>query len=73
MRCNDFPRGAAAGIIRMARQGDFGRFARSYNAGVHGAIPCTRSYTGKALDPKLKHYGRMNVDAAPERAQPEEV
>ena len=43
---------------------DFGRFARFYNSGIHGVIPRTRSYSAEALDPKVKHYSRMNFNLA---------
>lgn len=43
---------------------DFGRFAKYYRAGVHGVIPRTRSYSTESLDPKVKHYSRMNFNLA---------
>jgi branched-chain amino acid aminotransferase len=43
---------------------DFGRFAKLYKPGVHGVIPRTRSYPAESLDPKVKHYSRMNFNLA---------
>ena len=43
---------------------DFGRFARLYQTGAHGVIPRTRSYSPESLDPKVKHYSRMNFALA---------
>ncbi|MCH8062051.1 MAG: aminotransferase class IV [Chloroflexi bacterium] len=42
----------------------FRRFARFYSEGAHGVIPRTRSYPVEALDPKVKHYSRMNFNLA---------
>ena len=38
----------------------FGRSAKAYTTGVHGVITRTRSYAPEALDPKIKHWSRMN-------------
>ena len=43
---------------------DFGLFARLYNTGAHAVIPRTRSYSADSLDPKVKHYSRMNFNVA---------
>ncbi len=43
---------------------DFGRFGRFYDSGAHGVIPRTRSYPAESLDPKVKHYSRMNFNLA---------
>ena len=43
---------------------DFGRFARLFDEGAHGVISRTRSYPVESLDPKLKHYSRMNFNLA---------
>lgn len=43
---------------------DFGRFARYYGTGGHGVIPRTRSYSAESLDPKVKHFSRMNFNLA---------
>ncbi len=43
---------------------DFGRFARYYKGGAHGVIPRTRSYSAESLDPKVKHFSRMNFNLA---------
>lgn len=42
----------------------FERFARFYNEGAHGVITRTRSYSATSLDPKVKHYSRMNFNLA---------
>ena len=42
----------------------FGRYARLYSEGAHGVIARTRSYPADALDPKVKHYSRMNFNLA---------
>ena len=39
---------------------DFNRYARFYRTGAHVVFPRTRSYTSDSLDPKVKHYSRMN-------------
>ena len=43
---------------------DFARYAKLYNTGAHGVITRTRSYSAEALDPKVKHYSRMNFNMA---------
>ena len=43
---------------------DVGRFAPLFKVGVHGVIPRTRSYSPESLDPKIKHYSRMNFNLA---------
>jgi branched-chain amino acid aminotransferase len=42
----------------------FDRFARYYTEGAHGVITRTRSYSAESLDPKVKHYSRMNFNLA---------
>ena len=42
----------------------FSRYARLYNEGAHAVIPRTRSYPVESLDPKVKHYSRMNFNLA---------
>lgn len=39
---------------------DFAQFAKFYRSGVHVVIPRTRTYSTESLDPKVKHYSRMN-------------
>ena len=39
---------------------DFTQYAKFYRDGVHVVIPRTRSYHPDSLDPKVKHYSRMN-------------
>ncbi|MDA0769193.1 MAG: hypothetical protein BZY79_05145 [SAR202 cluster bacterium Casp-Chloro-G4] len=36
------------------------RFAPLYKTGAHVVIPKTRSYTAEQIDPKVKHYSRLN-------------
>ena len=43
---------------------DFTRYAPLYESGAHGVIARTRSYPVDALDPKIKHYSRMNFALA---------
>lgn len=42
----------------------FHRFARYYTDGADAVITRTRSYPVEALDPKVKHYSRMNFTLA---------
>ena len=39
---------------------DFQRYSRLFQDGAHVVIPKTRGYSTSALDPKLKHYSRLN-------------
>ena len=43
---------------------DFSRHARFYREGAHVVFPRTRSYPAQSLDPKVKHYSRMNFALA---------
>lgn len=43
---------------------DFGGFAHRYQTGCHVVFPRTRSYSPQSLEPKLKHYSRMNFSLA---------
>jgi branched-chain amino acid aminotransferase len=43
---------------------DFHNFSRVYQQGTHAVITKTRSYSPDALDPKIKHYSRMNFSLA---------
>ena len=43
---------------------DFGRRAHLYNSGAHGVITRTKSYPAESVDPKVKHFSRMNFDLA---------
>ena len=36
------------------------RWAPAYEVGTHAVIPKTRAYSPESLDPKVKHYSRMN-------------
>ena len=42
----------------------FARHAHYYEEGAHGVITRTRSYSSESLDPKVKHYSRMNFNLA---------
>ena len=42
----------------------FDRYAHNYNDGASGVITRTRSYSSQSLDPKVKHYSRMNFNMA---------
>ena len=39
---------------------DFQRYSTLFQEGAHVVIPKTRGYSPSALDPKLKHYSRLN-------------
>ncbi len=43
---------------------DFRDFAHQYSDGVPVIFPRTRSYSSNSLEPKLKHYSRMNFSMA---------
>ena len=43
---------------------DFDRYASLYRGGAHGVITRTLSYPPEALDPKVKHFSRMNFSLA---------
>ncbi len=43
---------------------DFENFHYAYSKGFHAAVPRTISYSPEALDPKIKHYSRMNFSLA---------
>lgn len=43
---------------------DFHNFYRAYDEGMRAVITRTRSYSPEALDPKIKHYSRMNFSLA---------
>ena len=43
-------------------------YAPYYRTGAHGVITRTRSYSAEMLDPKVKHYSRMNFNIAEQEA-----
>ena len=43
---------------------DFSGFAHLYETGAHGVIARTRSHPAETIDPKLKHYSRLNFNLA---------
>jgi branched-chain amino acid aminotransferase len=47
-------------VCIMPQHVDLAALAPLYQDGVHVVIPRTRSYTVESLDPKVKHYSRMN-------------
>ena len=51
-------------VCVKARAIDFGRIAHLFETGAHGVITRTRSYPVESLDPKVKHYSRMNFNLA---------
>ncbi len=51
---------AAPTVCILPQRIDFPQFSKFYRTGVHVVIPKTRSYTPDSLDPKVKHYSRMN-------------
>lgn len=42
----------------------FAGYADKYETGMHGVVTRTRSYSPESLDPKVKHYSRMNFALA---------
>ena len=55
--------GPPAVCVSVAAIG-FGNHAKLYDEGAHGVIARTRSYPNESLDPKVKHYSRMNFNLA---------
>jgi branched-chain amino acid aminotransferase len=43
---------------------NFARYADGYDSGRHGVIARTRSYSTESLDPKIKHWNRINFSLA---------
>ena len=43
---------------------DFTQYARFYQTGAHAVITRARSYSSQSVDPKVKHYSRMNFTLA---------
>ena len=39
---------------------DFAHYSPMYTTGAHVVIPRTRSYSADQIDPKIKHYSRLN-------------
>jgi branched-chain amino acid aminotransferase len=56
--------GGQATVIVQCVQIPFKAFARFYGPGAHGVVTRTRSYSHEALEPKIKHYSRMNFNMA---------
>jgi branched-chain amino acid aminotransferase len=53
-------------LISVGEQGFW--YADLYDTGMHGVIAKTRAYSPQALDPKIKHYSRMNFVLAQQEA-----
>jgi len=51
-------------VCVCVRQIGFSRYAGLYDAGAHGVIVRTRSFSPDALDPKVKNFSRMNFNLA---------
>jgi branched-chain amino acid aminotransferase len=43
---------------------DFANFAHLYEGGMHASVTNSRSYDPSSLDPKVKHYSRLNFNLA---------
>ena len=56
--------GAKPTVCVLVEPITFYRYARFYKTGVHAVFPRTRSYSPQSLDPKVKHYSRMNFALA---------
>ena len=54
-------------LVQVGEQGFW--YADLYDSGLHGVISKTRAYSPQALDPKIKHYSRMNFVLAHQEAQ----
>ena len=54
-------------LVQVGEQGFW--YADLYDTGLHGVISKTRAYSPQALDPKIKHYSRMNFVLAHQEAQ----
>ena len=52
--------------VQVGEQGFW--YADLYDTGLHGVISKTRAYSPQALDPKIKHYSRMNFVLAHQEA-----
>lgn len=55
--------GPATVLVKVSQVG-FRNFAAAYTEGLHGVVTRTQSYSPAALDPKIKHYSRMNMNLA---------
>ncbi len=53
-------------LVQVGEQGFW--YADLYDTGMHGVIARTRAYSPQALDPKIKHYSRMNFVLAHQEA-----
>jgi branched-chain amino acid aminotransferase len=59
-RAGSAPAKVCISVIPVA----FGPYAHEYQTGGHVVFPRTRSYSPESLEPKLKHYSRMNFALA---------
>ena len=55
--------GPPAVCVKVAEVG-FSRHAHAYAEGAHAVIAKSRSYSAESLDPKVKHFSRMNFNLA---------
>ena len=55
---------APATVCVYVKPIDFASYAQEYQRGCHVVFPRTRSYSSQSLEPKLKHYSRMNFSLA---------
>ena len=53
-------------LVQVGEQGFW--YGDLYDTGLHGVISKTRAYSPQALDPKIKHYSRMNFVLAHQEA-----
>ncbi len=53
-------------LVNVGEQGFW--YADLYDTGMHAVIAKTRAYSPQALDPKIKHYSRMNFVLAHQEA-----
>lgn len=54
-------------LVNVGEQGFW--YADLYDTGMHAVIAKTRAYSPQALDPKIKHYSRINFVLAHQEAQ----
>ncbi len=51
-------------VLVMTKPVPWDPWAQYYRAGAHAVITRTRAYPSQALEPKIKHYSRMNFNLA---------
>jgi branched-chain amino acid aminotransferase len=55
---------AAPTVLVMTKPVPWNPWGTFYKDGAHAAITRTRAYSGQSLEPKIKHYSRMNFNLA---------